>query len=70
MENLNENWYKFECYNEPSIFGYGTELEAQKYCDKLNQNREINCYTFEISKQEVNGEFWFALDDELNAEAI
>lgn len=39
-----EKWFKFSAYNSQAIYGYGTEQEADAYCDRLNRNREINVY--------------------------
>lgn len=39
-----EKWYKFAASNETPYFGWGSEAEADRYCDYLNRDRDINCY--------------------------
>jgi hypothetical protein len=39
-----EIWFKLAAWNSQSLFGFGTEREADTYTDLLNRNREINRY--------------------------
>ena len=39
-----EKWFEFTAYNAPAVYGFGTEQEAQKYCDILNRNLDVNQY--------------------------
>lgn len=40
-----ENWYRFSAYNKMTLYGWGTETEADKYGDWLNSGEEINHYS-------------------------
>lgn len=68
MTTSNENWYEFTAYNSEAIYGYGTEKEAEQYCDKLNEGREINVYGYSIAEGEDSDycDYWHNLEDELN----
>ena len=35
-------WFRFTAYNEQAQYGYGTTRCADKYCDNINEGREIN----------------------------
>jgi len=39
-----DTWWKFKAYNTESVYGWGTTDEADKYCDFLNSDREINVF--------------------------
>jgi hypothetical protein len=41
--------FEFTAYNTETLYGYGTETEANLYLDWLNENREINEYQKGIS---------------------
>jgi hypothetical protein len=41
-----ENWYEFTAYNSQPHYGYGTQTEADAYCDILNRNREVGQYHY------------------------
>lgn len=48
-----EKWFIFTAWNSQSAYGFGTEEEAERYCDILNRKREINVYSIaEISADE------------------
>ena len=36
--------FKFEAYNTESFYGFGSEEEANRYCDHLNKDRDINVF--------------------------
>jgi hypothetical protein len=42
-----EKWYLFSAYNSQLACGFGTEQEANTYCDILNRGRTVNVYGFE-----------------------
>ncbi len=44
MTKYPENWYEFRAYNTQVEYGYGTADAADAYCDKLNADRDINCF--------------------------
>ena len=44
-----ETTYKFTAYNKESHYGYGTEDEAMRYLDLLNEKLCFNLYEKEIS---------------------
>lgn len=49
-----EKWYAFKAYNSQTHYGYGTEEEAERYTQKLNENREINVYgAYQLSDEEA-----------------
>lgn len=72
MQNkTQQQWYEFAAYNSGAIYGYGTEAEAEKYCDHLNKGREINLYAAAPAEGE-DGEYcdtWNNIEDELAAVA-
>lgn len=42
---MEEHWFVFTAYNSEARYGFGTEAEADKYCDVvLNRSREVNLY--------------------------
>ena len=48
MKLLGERTYIFRAYNTESVYGYGTSLEADRYCNFLNTDRDINLYYAEF----------------------
>ena len=34
-----ENWFAIKAYNSQTLYGFGTLLEAHRYCDELNMGR-------------------------------
>lgn len=42
-----EATYKFSAYNTESVYGYVTEVEADRYLDLLNKGREVNLFEME-----------------------
>lgn len=48
MTNDNaEKWFAFTAYNSQALYGYGTAAEADRYCDLINADREINVYGYD-----------------------
>ena len=47
-----ETWYEFWANNRESLYGYGTSNEAEKYCEFLNQDREIHLFYVDECPQE------------------
>ena len=41
-----EQWFEFRAYNSQAAHAYGTEREADLYCDVLNRGRDVNCYGY------------------------
>lgn len=41
---MTEAWYAFRAYNTQNVYAFGTEKQAERYADKLNENRDINVY--------------------------
>ncbi|MEQ1614464.1 MAG: hypothetical protein ABL904_17085 [Hyphomicrobiaceae bacterium] len=41
-----DRWWKFSAYNSQAQYGWGDEAEASAYADFMNQDREINHYTY------------------------
>lgn len=41
---MTERWFAFKAYNTQTLYGFGTEAEADEYCDHLNEARSINHY--------------------------
>lgn len=41
-------WYEFRAYNSQTHYGFGVEAEAERYCDVLNSEREINLYAYGV----------------------
>ena len=39
--------YRFEAYNTPAQYGFGTAAEAEKYCAYLNRGRMTHCWQAE-----------------------
>lgn len=39
-----ETIFIFAAYNQESVTGFGTESEAEQYCEYLNSGKEINLY--------------------------
>jgi len=37
-------WFEFGASNEQARYGYGTQAEADKYLDILNEKRVVNVY--------------------------
>ena len=62
-------WYEFTAYNSETIYSYGTESEADQYCDHLNTNRESNVYAASVADGEDSEycDHWNNLEDELAA---
>jgi hypothetical protein len=59
----NRQLFKFTAYNTQSMYGWGDSAEAERYCDYLNTDREINVYSVyeitdevEIAKRDRNSE--------------
>ena len=56
------NWYRFHAYNTQALYGFGSAEDADKFCDRLNQGRDINHYAAEIvSKPDATATFQFRL---------
>jgi hypothetical protein len=61
-----EHWFKFSAYGEQHRYGYGTELQASDYQDKLNWSRAAKHYiVYKLSEAEAK-----ALGLEQNSEAV
>jgi hypothetical protein len=56
------NWYVFKAYNSQAIYAYGTEHEADKYCDALNNRAIINLYSYEVCNEKMS----YELENERN----
>ncbi len=39
-----EKWFAFTAYNSQALYGFGTQAEADRYCDIINASRDINVY--------------------------
>lgn len=51
-----EKWFEFTAYNSQTLYGFGTDAEASKYCDIINRHREVNVYGYrELSEGEAAG---------------
>jgi hypothetical protein len=71
-----ERWFLFTAYNSQPLFGFGTEQEADAYCDVLNRKRGVNQYHYRAmsgdeaqaldSGRDTDG---FRLDDEIATQA-
>jgi hypothetical protein len=62
-----ETWYEFTAYNTPTLYGYGNQEEAEKYCDFLNKGREINMYGYSVAEG-TNSDYcdhWGNIEDSL-----
>ncbi len=71
-----EQWFAFRAFNSQTLYGFGTDEQADKYAEHLNQSREINVYgahpmtTDEAIELRVDKrDDAFNLDDELRAVA-
>jgi hypothetical protein len=71
---MTEAWYRISTYNTQALYGFGTEAEAEKYVDILNEGRDMNIYSAERLTSEEAAELRlednteaFNLDDELAA---
>ncbi len=43
-----QKWFGFYAHNSQAAYGYGTQIEADAYCDYLNRNRDVNHYYPEV----------------------
>jgi hypothetical protein len=41
-----QQWYKFIALNCQAVCGYGSEAEAEIYCDILNRGRSVGLYRY------------------------
>src|SRR5690606_32105285 len=41
-------WWKIAAWNQESQYGYGSQSQAEAFCDQLNSGREINLYSAEF----------------------
>jgi hypothetical protein len=69
-----EQWFAFRAFNSKTLYGFGTDEQADKFADHLNQRREANRYraypltTDEAIELRVDArDDAFNLDDELRA---
>lgn len=69
---MTHSWFAFRAYNTQTEYGFGSENEAERYCDHLNAARENNVYAaHELSADEAaefdldNRDDGFNLDDAL-----
>lgn len=47
-------WYVFTAYNTQAQYGFGEHTQAERYCDHLNCDRDINVYSYrELTGAEV-----------------
>lgn len=52
-----DRWFAFRAYNSQTLFGYGTEEEADLYADFLNTSRTYNVYgAYPVSADEDDAE--------------
>ena len=50
-----ERWFVFRAYNSQPVYGYGTSVEAGRYNDELNRNRQVNLYApYVMSLEQVS----------------
>jgi hypothetical protein len=42
-----EHWFAFRAYNAQTLYGFGTEQEADKYQRRLNGGRSVNFYGYQ-----------------------
>ncbi len=57
-------WYIFTAYNSEALYGCGCESDAEKYCNYLNRDREINCYQYaELSNKDRIDRLNSGMDD-------
>lgn len=48
------SWFAFRAYNTQTEYGFGSDNEAERYCDHLNAAREVNVYAaHELSADEA-----------------
>lgn len=40
--SIKYGWWKFAAYNTQSMYGYGSDTEANAYCEYLNRGKDIN----------------------------
>ena len=68
---MTECWHVFHAYNTQTLFGFGTDAEAEKYVDRLNGARSVNHYAVRKAKNdeaavlELNDSLGFNLGDEI-----
>lgn len=70
-----EQWFAFTAYNSQALYGFGTQDEADRYCDLINSDREINVYAAEAIEdadrvaalESGDDQTGFAIADELQA---
>lgn len=60
-----EKWFAFRSYNSQTIYGFGTDQDADRYIDTLNTGREINVYGAYALGEDEAGEL--GLDDNTDA---
>ncbi len=64
-------WFKFSAYNSESQYGFGNMAQAETYCQILNSEREINCFSIEeifdskLIEELDGGNIGFDLTEEL-----
>ena len=70
----NEKWFMITAYNSPAYYGFGTDQEAEAFCEILNADREVNVYSGEILSAEAAADLdsgkdadGFRLDLEIDA---
>ena len=69
-----EQWFAFRAFNSQTLYGFGTDEQADKFADHINQSRKANVYgAYPLTIDEAI-EFRvdarddaFNLDDELRA---
>lgn len=42
-----DRWFAFRAWNCQTLYGFGNGREAELYCRKLNETRDINVYAAE-----------------------
>ena len=69
-----EQWFAFRALNSQTLYGFGTDQQADKFTDHLNQRRETDVYSacplttdeaIELRVDEQDNAF--NLEDELRA---
>jgi hypothetical protein len=68
---LVQQWWAFRAWNSATVYGYGTQDEAERYADKLNAGREINVYAAHAlgsddATDAVHRDDGFNLEDEVS----
>lgn len=49
MTNVYSNQlFLFTAWNSQSVYGWGDESDAMQYADRLNADREVNLYGFDL----------------------